>query len=272
MKRADIHPFDTGFTPWVTSRYHQSFCWSLYVPKSVSEDAPAPLLVLVHDVLRNDYFRPGYRDYAERTGTVLLTPLFPLGAAEPGDLHGFKELHAHGLRYDLLLLDMIDEAGSMWNLQTDRFAIHGYSAGGQCVHRFLMVHPDRLSAASIGAPGSITLPDDSRPWPAGTQDFEARFGKPLDAAALAKVPVHLVIGADDTDVNNITRKPGDAAYAPGVNDETTNRPTKLRKFDEALRGLGCTTHHEMVEDVGHNGKAMIPSVTAWLDETLAKQP
>lgn len=270
MKRADIHPYDTGFTPWVTSRHDPRFCWSLYVPKSASDDTPAPLLVLVHDVLRNDYFRPGYRDYAERTGTVLLTPLFPLGAAGPGDLHGFKELVGHGLRYDLLLLDMIDEAAAMWNLQTERFAIHGYSAGGQCVHRFLLVHPDRISAASVGAPGSITLPDESRPWPAGVQDFEACFGKSFDPAALANVPVHLVIGADDTDVKGITRKPGDAAYAPGVNDETTNRPAKLRKFDAALRALGCTTRHEVVEGVGHNGKAMIPSVTAWLDEVLAK--
>ncbi|MDA7948168.1 MAG: alpha/beta hydrolase [Hyphomicrobiaceae bacterium] len=270
MKRTDLYPYDTGYTPWVVSRFNPRFSWALYVPKTLPDDTPAPLLVLIHGSTRQDTFREGFRDYAERTGTVLLTPLFPINGAEPGDVHGYKRMDGHGLRYDLLLLDMIDEAGSIWNLKTDRFAMHGYSGGGQYVHRFMLLHPERLSAASIGAPGSITLPDPAHSWPSGIQDMEARFGKSFDAAALAKVPVHCVIGADDTQVWEIARTPDDPLYLSGVNDEKTNRRAKLKLLDDAFSGLGCSTRHDAVDGVVHDEHAMFPFVIAWLDEVLPK--
>ncbi|MDB5359229.1 MAG: hydrolase [Rhodospirillales bacterium] len=52
-----------------------------------------------------------------------------------------------------------------------------------------MLHPDRLWAASIGAPGSVTLLDLTRDWWVGTRDVQARFGIAVDPDTMAKVQV-----------------------------------------------------------------------------------
>jgi len=268
MKRTDLFPFDTGFVPWITSRLDPRFSWALYVPKSASEKSPAPVLALVHDSTRHDYFREGFRDYAKRTGSVLITPLFPIGGADPRDIHGYKQLTDFGVRYDLLLLDMIAQAAEIWPLATDRFALFGYSGGGQFVHRFAYTHPDRLSALSVGAPGHVTLPDPDRLWPAGVQDIEQNFSIAFDSQSMARVPVQLVVGANDTEVKLIARKPDDPLYVKGVNDEETNRVTKLKRLESALAGIGCKTRFDAVEGAAHDGRAMIPAVTTWLEATL----
>lgn len=87
------------------------------------------------------------------------------------------------MRFDLLVLDMIDPAAEIWPLSTDRFALFGYSGGGQFAHRFLYLHPHRPTALSIGAPGNVTLPDPVRPWPAGVRGLHAASERPgiLDA-------------------------------------------------------------------------------------------
>ena len=179
MHRSDLHPYDSGFTPWMTSRMNPRFSLCLYVPESTSPSERSPLLVLVHGTTRRDWMRDSFRDFAERTGTALLLPLFPVGAAAPDDVHGFKWIDAHDVRYDLLLLDMIEQAAEIWPIATNRFALFGYSGGGQFAHRFLYLHPHRLTALSIGAPGNVTLPDFVRAWPAGLRGLEERFGGPI---------------------------------------------------------------------------------------------
>ena len=39
----------------------------------------------------------------------MLAPLFPVGLIEPGELSNFKRLKFHDMRFDLLLLSMVDE-------------------------------------------------------------------------------------------------------------------------------------------------------------------
>ena len=269
MKRADIFPYDTGFTPWMASRLDPRFALSLYVPQSLPRNRTAPLLVLVHGTTRRDNFRDAFRDFAERTGTVLLAPLFPVGAAVPGDVHGYKWIEAHGVRFDLLLLDMIDQAAGIWPLAADRFALFGYSGGGQFAHRFLYLHPHRLAALSVGAPGNVTLPDPARAWPAGVGGLEARFGIGFDNDAVPAVPVHLVAGEADTEIWEIAKEPGEPVYIPGVNDESTNRIERLKRLQCELDRRGASTRFELVDGVAHDGPAVVPAVTLWLERRPA---
>ena len=265
MKRADLFPYDTGFTPWIASRLDPRFALALYVPQSLPRDGIARLLVLVHGTTRRDNFRGAFRDFAERTGTVLLAPMFPVGAAVPGDVHGYKWIEAHGVRFDLLLLDMIDQAAGIWPLTADRFALFGYSGGGQFAHRFLYLHPHRLTALSVGAPGNVTLPDPDRAWPAGVGGLEVRFGIGFDNDAVPAVPVHLVVGEADTEIWEIAKEPSDPVYIPGVNDESTNRIERLKRLRCELDRRGASTMFELVEGVAHDGPAVVPAVTLWLE-------
>src|SRR5579863_1562975 len=54
--------------------------------------------------------------------------------------------------------------------------------------------PERLWAASIGAPGNVTVLDQTKDWSIGVGGFERHFGKPFDVAALKRVPVQMVVG------------------------------------------------------------------------------
>ncbi len=269
MKRADLFPYDTGFTPWMASRADPRFALSLYVPKSLPQDGPAPLLVLIHGTSRRDNFRDGFRNFAERTGTVLLAPLFPVGAAAADDVHGYKWIDGHGVRFDLLLLDMIDQAAEIWPLARSRFALFGYSGGGQFAHRFLYLHPHRLSALSIGAPGNVTLPDPARVWPAGVGGLEERFGIGFDSDAVPAVPIHLVVGEADTETWEIAKEPGDPVYIRDVNDESTNRIVRLKRLQRALERCGSSTWFDLVEGAGHDGPAVVPAAIQWLERCQA---
>ena len=44
----------------------------------------------------------------------------------------------------------------------------GFSGGAQFAHRFLYIHPGRLRAVSLGAPGLVTMLDETRAWWVGT--------------------------------------------------------------------------------------------------------
>lgn len=119
------------------------------------------------------------------------------------------------MRYDLLLFDILDQVKQDWGfLDIARFGLAGYSGGGQVglftvlpthigrmlttqfVHRLLYLHPDRISAVSIGAPGSSTL-IGPHPWPRGTLDTETIFGIPVDPARFASTRVQIIVGSED---------------------------------------------------------------------------
>lgn len=60
----------------------------------------------------------------------------------------------------------------------------------------LYLHPERISAVSIGAPGSSTL-IAPYPWPRGTEDTTAIFGTPTDVKRLASTRIQIVVGSED---------------------------------------------------------------------------
>ena len=46
-----------------------------------------------------------------------------------------------GIRYDLILLDMIEDMAKRYpGVHTDQFFMFGHSGGGQFVNRFLLAH------------------------------------------------------------------------------------------------------------------------------------
>ncbi|KAK9234061.1 hypothetical protein V1525DRAFT_414306 [Lipomyces kononenkoae] len=72
------------------------------------------------------------------------------------------------MRYDLLLLAILDEVSLRCPaIDTSKVLLTGFSGGGQFVHRFTYLHPERLLAVNVGAPGSVTYLDDNRPWADG---------------------------------------------------------------------------------------------------------
>jgi pimeloyl-ACP methyl ester carboxylesterase len=247
-------PYDIGKTPAVACRIDQRFSYCLYVPAAVV-DNPAKagrFLVAVHGTDRgNQALRDLFIPYAEATGSIILAPLFPCGIVEPRERDNYKYIDYAGIRFDRLVLDMVDEVADRYGVDADRFDMFGFSGGAHFAHRFLYMHAGRLRAVSVAAPGSPTLLDRSRPWWVGVADLEQRFGVTLDMAALARVKVHLAVGSDDTDTWEIIHAPGSRHWMEGANDAGVTRVERMYTLAANLQENGLAVRFDLLPGVRH---------------------
>jgi poly(3-hydroxybutyrate) depolymerase len=256
-----------GKTPVFASRYDQRFSYCLYVPEDLGP-AKAPLVVIQHGTERNFLlYRDHLASFADEHGVVVLAPLFPAGIVDPGDLHNFKFIEYEGIRFDRVLLAMVDEVAARYPVDADAFYLHGFSGGGQFAHRFLYLHPDRLAGVSIGAPGRITQLDDSLPWWLGTKDFAQRFGQPIDVDALRRVPVLMVVGDQDVDTWEIDN-PGESNWMAGVEETGETRIERLRTLERNFVAHSIEVRFVLVPGVAHRASLTLPPVRDFFAELI----
>ncbi|KAJ7777389.1 poly hydrolase [Mycena metata] len=250
----------TGKTPFFACTDDPRFSFGLYVPKTHSFDGPRlPLLVIVHGTRRQT---GGYlthlQTFSEQHGVVILLPLFPAGIIDPYDVHNYKNILYHDIRFDLVLLSMLQQAARTWRIDAERFFLHGFSGGAQFAHRFLYLHPGRLRGVSVGAPGSITHPTTDSAWPAGLGNTKDVLGVVPDFAEVGRVPIQLLVGEKDTDTSMISRD--DLAGA--------TRVERVRYLHKALTKHGVSSELIIVPGVAHEGMKLFSATEAWLKTLL----
>ena len=200
---------------------------------------------------------------------AILTPVFPIGVRGDGARSGYKYMQEGDIRYDQVLLAMVAEVAEKYGQDWSDFAMFGFSGGGHFTHRFAILHPGRLWAASIGASGSVTLLDPARDWWVGIRDLEARFGIAFDAAALARVPVQMLVGDADLETWEITHKPGGTYWMEGANDAGATRPERLRALARSFEAAGVRVRFDLVPGVSHERMKVLPLVEDFLAGVLA---
>jgi poly(3-hydroxybutyrate) depolymerase len=132
--------FRRGKTTVFASQYDQRFSYCLYVPADPGPNAP--LVVIQHGTERNFLlYRDHLQGFADEHGVVVLAPLLPAGVGDPADMHNFKFIDYQGIRYDKVLLSMVDEVAATCPVDAEKFYPHGFSGGGQFAHRFCYLHP-----------------------------------------------------------------------------------------------------------------------------------
>lgn len=262
--------YRSGSTPFFASRADQRFSYALHLPDvHRTTRTRLPLVVVVHGTMRTaELYRDQLVEFAERHGCVVLAPLFPAGIGDPEDLHNFKFLAYRDIRFDRVLLDIVDEVAQRYHVDGDRFLLHGFSGGGQFTHRFLYLHPERLAAASVGAPGRVTMLDSGRPWWIGTADVAERFGQDIDLDALRRVAVQMVVGEADVETWEINN-PGGTNWMPGADAAGTTRVERLRALHANFAEHGIEARLDLVPGVGHNGRQMLPVVQEFFAGVLA---
>lgn len=263
--------YERGATAFFACQADPRFSYCLYVPSSYDERSGTdrPLLVAVHGSGRvAESYRNAFRDFAERHDVIVLAPLFPCGVGDPEDQSGYKFLHLDEIRFDRVLLAMIEQVRARYAVRSTRVLLFGFSGGGQFAHRFFYCRPQSLLAVSIGAPGVVTLLDEDRPWWLGVSGLEAAMGCELDYEAMRAVPVQLVIGANDNDTEEITMHPGHRFYLPGINDTGRDRQVRLAALAGSLRRAGIRVRQDVVPGVAHEGFAVIGQVTRFFGEVL----
>lgn len=269
-----IARYDIGVTPYWALQVEPRVGYRLCVPPDYDPRGTTrhPLLVAVHGSMREDHAAP-FSDLAQSTGAIVLAPVFPGGLATPNDLDAYKFLRFDGFACDLLLLAMIREVAAKYRLDEDgeRFVLFGFSGGAQFAHRFLYIHPGRLRAVSLGAPGLVTMLDETRAWWVGTGGMAAAFRLPaLDRAAIARVPVQLLVGADDDDPTEIAIREGAHDWLPGINDAGPTRIARAAALAKNLRAAGVPVQYEVVADTGHDHLSLIAAASAFLAGALRR--
>jgi hypothetical protein len=269
-KRAEAI-YDLGPTAIFASRSDPRFQYCLYVPPSVGTGAQVDLIVAVHGTGRTSFldFRDGFAEFAQWNNCAVLCPIFPIGVCGDGARSGYKYMVEGDIRYDLVLLGMVAEVTAKYGQDWQKFAMFGFSGGGHFVHRFAILHPERLWAASIGAPGSVTLLDPQKDWWVGVGNLAELFGKPFDGEALAKVPVQMIVGGADLETWEITHKEGSRFYMPGANDAGETRPDRLRALKDSFEKAGVTVRFDLVPGVSHDRVKVLPRVKDFLFDALS---
>jgi hypothetical protein len=264
--------YDVGATTVYAARRDPRFSYCLYVPDALGRgQTPGDIVAVVHGSPRTFMdFRDRFGDFAERHNVVVVSPLFPVGLDDDAKGDDYKYLSKGGIRYDRVLLDIVAEVRQRFSLHAPRFGLFGFSGGAQFVNRFLLLQPDSLWAASLGAPGSVTVVDDSRDWWVGTRDIEACFGSPLNREALRRVPVQLLVGSDDLKTDEITHREGGRFWMTDANSAGRSRPQRLETLQKSLALAGVSVTHQVMQGAGHDAAPAIEHAKPFLAAQLLK--
>jgi poly(3-hydroxybutyrate) depolymerase len=262
--------YDLGATPMAACQFDQRFPYCLYVPRGHRQGTEGThLVVVVHGTNRTaERYRDEFAQFAEEQNCIILAPLFPAGIVEAGDLENYKYIEYHGIRFDQILLAMVDEVAQKYRVDTSRFLLHGFSGGGHFAHRFYYLHATRLLAVSIGAPGMITLLDADQPWYLGTRDLKERFGTASTLPQMRAVPVHMVVGAEDTETWEIndTTSP---RWMAGADATGPTRVERLKALRSSYESHGIAVGFDVLSGVAHEGYKVLEPVRDFFASVLA---
>jgi poly(3-hydroxybutyrate) depolymerase len=262
--------YDLGATAMFAAKADPRFHYCLYVPPCVGEGRKVDLLVAVHGTGRTSFldFRDGFAEFGRWNDCAILCPIFPVGVRGDGNRSGYKYIAEGDIRYDRLLIAMVEEVAAKYGQDWSQFALFGFSGGGHFTHRFAILHPERLWAASIGASGSVTLLDPTRDWWVGIRDLKQRFGIEFNAAALRRVPVQMLVGDADLETWEITHKPGGSFWMEGANDAGRTRPERLESLRRSFEAAGVQVRFDLLPGVSHERMKALGKVQDFLAGVL----
>lgn len=250
-----VQTYFRGATPIFAARCDPRFSYTMYVPErfELLDHSRTTILVAVHGTGRMQaLYRDLFAGFAENRNCIVLAPLFPAGVLGDDNLSGYKYILEGDIRYDLVMLGMLDEVAARFGVSGRKALMFGFSGGAHFTHRFTILHPDRIRAASIGAPGSVTLIDGDSPWWVGVADCEQRFGIRVDPQQFRGLPIHFLVGDADTETWEITFKEGDRNYLPGANSAGRTRGERVRALSQSFSNCGAQVRLDVVPGATHN--------------------
>ncbi|WP_158970029.1 alpha/beta fold hydrolase [Chachezhania sediminis] len=261
----------TGETTIIACKADPRFSYTLYIPESAWDepDRDLDMLVAVHGTMRlQSLYRDAFSGFGRFNNCVILAPLFPVGVRGDMESGGYKYIIEGEIRYDEVLLAMVEEAGALLKRSFEKFMLFGFSGGGHFTHRFLYLHPERLKAASVGAPGSVTLLDETMDWWPGIRNFADVFGRGIDFDALKQVKVHLSVGAQDLESWEITFPEDSPRFIPGANSAGKDRNERLHSLRQSLQSRGVDVWHDIAPGVPHDMRGVFPYVERFFTDVL----
>lgn len=258
-----------------------------YIPKE-GDITQMKVLFSMHGAERNGLIQRGvWRNIAEEHGFIVIAPQFTHANGYLENDYQFGGVSESKKRFDLrpertwtykvleALFDYFKESTGNQSVTYDMF---GHSAGGQFVHRYLLMTPEaRVGKAVAANPGNYTYPDDEGlympsgismdepSWPFSLKDTPFATNKRL--AAYFKRKMVILIGANDT-ASNIDKSP----TAPVHLIQGKNRYERAMKYFDFCQATakkkGMEFNWRLVEvpGAGHSSAQMVygrPTVRNW---------
>ena len=261
--------YDIGRTPFFSLQADRRFSYCLAVPPDYNEADKHYSLVVLVTVRAQRRGVPGCLHRVRRRARLYRDgPALRRGHDLSPDLSSYKFIRHGGIHYDEILFAMVDEVAAKYRLVSDAFLLFGFSGGAHFAHRMFILHPTRLRAVSIGAPGLVTLIDPQRPWWTGTADIGKRFGVALDLAAMRQVPVQMVIGDQDTETWEIVLDERSQWWMPAANDAGATRLERIATLRRNFETHGIAVQLDYVPGAGHVGQLLLPQVQVFMSRAL----
>jgi predicted esterase len=242
----------------------------IYIPSTVDTSQPAQILVTMHGMGDSGQnFCQSMIPVAERNGWIIVSPTFKY--------HDYKNPDS-SLQDDLTFLpkltNILDNVPARTGIATrNKVFLFGFSRGGQAVHRFATLFPERVAAVALNSAGSYTLPLNSMlvngrsqnlPMPYGVANMAALTGHAFDFATFKQIPFRIAVGG--ADIN-----PDDTPRAWDAYDGLT-RVDRATNYTRILQNLGLTATLAVYPGVGHQvTPQMVDEQAAFLKGVLDKQ-
>ena len=222
------------------------------------------------------------RDVSSRLGTAMVVPVFPRPQESPVDWrHYTHSLDRETLaieegpleRIDRQLLRMVEDAQERLADRSyavaDDIVMNGFSAAGNFVDRFTVIHPDRVRSVSAGGLNGMALLPLSEAdgkglsYHVGIDDLESLTGSAVDLEALDEVNQFLYMGGEDS---NDTIPYEDA----WTSDELRNLAVEIYGEDmivdrfprsqAAYEEAGVDAQFKVYSGVGHNPRPALNDI------------
>lgn len=156
--------------------------------------------------------------------------------------------------------NIFDHVKSVNNITNKQYDIFGHSAGGQFVHRMVMLMPDsRIGTAIAANSGFYTLPDEDLEFPYGVKNTEVDLQKAYQKRLI------ILLGELDNDPSLGTFRTTDLAMEQGAH--RLERGTTFFNANEEWKNKNNWTFNwemDTVENVGHDYKKMSKNAVKWL--------
>lgn len=155
-------------------------------------DPQRPPLVCVHGIGRDAQGHlAAFTDWAERTGTEVLAPLF-----DRRRYRGYQRLKSSNRTlHPVAALDAIlDET-----VGARPCLLYGFSGGAQFAHRYALVRPERVAGMALAAAGWYTFPSAAASFPYGLAPGRLPDSLAINFAAFLQRPKCVLIGDRDVE-------------------------------------------------------------------------
>jgi len=201
------------------------------------------------------------KSLAKFLGCPLLVPVFPRpnNSQEGGYTQALGEdsLAATSTVYhrlDLQLIAMVEDAINRLDEREIDFEetilMWGFSASGMFANRFTALHPERVKAAAIGAPGGWPIAPVTEykgvelDYPTGIADLFQLVGYSFDVENFKNTPLYFYLGDQDTN----------DAYLYDVTLNTYIGTTPVSRWpiaEEIYNSVDCNCEFVLYSGVGH---------------------